>query len=154
VIAGAAFLPAIDEIVVAETGHGCWWNGNRCAVSTIAALEQATVLATDCRFPERRARRNAWDELARFSGVVRTWGDAYGYVLVATGRAEVMVDDVVSAWDAAPFVPILEEAGGVLTDWRGERTPFGGDTIATNAALSATVRDILVRGVAQMPGGY
>jgi histidinol-phosphatase len=144
VIAGAAYFPAIDELVVAEVGQGCWWNGKQCRVSEVVELPRATVLATDCRFPERHERRDAWSELARFAGIVRTWGDAYGYLLVATGRAEVMVDDVLSAWDAAPFVPILEEAGGVLTDWRGERTPFGGDAIATNAALADCVREILV----------
>ena len=147
VIAGAAFFPALGELVVAARACGCWWNGRPCAVSQVAGLGDATVLATDTRFPERRARRDAWDSLARQSRVARTWGDCYGYLLVATGRADVMVDDVVSAWDAAAILPIIEEAGGVLTDWAGNPTPFGGDVIATNSALASTVRDILVHDV-------
>ena len=73
----------------------------------------------------------------------RTWGDCYGYLLVATGRAEVMVDEVLSPWDAAALQPIIEEAGGVFTDWKGRATSFGGDCIATNGALSRVVRERL-----------
>ncbi len=147
VLAGAAFFPAIDELVVAARSCGCWWNGRACEVSNIADLAAATVLATDDRFPERRARRDAWNMLAGRAAISRTWGDCYGYLLVATGRAEVMVDDIVSAWDAAAFMPILEEAGGVLTDWSGARTAFGGDVIATNALLATSVRELLIRDV-------
>ena len=75
---------------------------------------------------------------------MRTWGDCYGYLLVATGRADIMVDDVISDWDGAALMPIITEAGGKFTDWRGRATAFGGDAIATNATLSAAVRDILI----------
>jgi fructose-1,6-bisphosphatase/inositol monophosphatase family enzyme len=78
--------------------------------------------------------------------VVRTWGDCYGYLLVATGRAEVMVDDTMNPWDSACLGPIITEAGGVLTDWRGRPTALGGDTIATNADLAVEVRSILIAG--------
>ena len=73
----------------------------------------------------------------------RTWGDCYGYLLVATGRAEVMVDEILSPWDAAALQPIIEEAGGVFTDWTGKRTSFGGNAIATNKVLDAQVRGLL-----------
>ena len=147
VLAGAAFFPVIDETVVAANGCGCWWNGRACQVSAVDDLAAAAVLATDERFTDRRARRDAWSELARRAAVARTWGDCYGYLLVATGRAEVMVDDVVSAWDTAAIQPIIEEAGGVLTDWTGRATAFGGDAIATNGALANTVRELLVNDV-------
>lgn len=149
VLAGAAFFPAIDELVVAAQSCGCWWNGRACEVSKVGDLAAATVLATDARFTERRSRRDAWNLLASRATIARTWGDCYGYLLVATGRAEVMVDDIVSAWDAAAFLPIIEEAGGILTDWTGARTAFGGDVIATNGLLAGTVRDLLVRDVAR-----
>jgi fructose-1,6-bisphosphatase/inositol monophosphatase family enzyme len=54
-----------------------------------------------------------------------------------------MVDGILSPWDAAAFLPIIEEAGGVLTDWMGNRTPFGGDAIASNAALAGPARRLL-----------
>jgi len=140
VLAGAACFPAVHEVVSAAPGEGCWWNGTRASVSAVSVLEQATVLVTDDRFPEHGERGARWQALAAAAGVARTWGDCYGYLLVATGRAEAMVDDIVNPWDAAALKPIIEEAGGVFTDWKGTHTAFGGDLIATNAALSETIR--------------
>ena len=145
VLAGAAYFPAVNELVAAAPGAGCWWNDSRAHVSDVAELESATVLTTDDRFPRSPDRRDRWAVLSGRAAVTRTWGDCYGYLLVATGRAEVMVDDIVSPWDAAAFAPIIREAGGQLTDWRGTVTTFGGDLIATNAALASEARHILLR---------
>lgn len=144
VVAGAIHCAAAGELLVAANGAGCWWNGARARVSATASLEQATVLTTDERFPDRPDRRARWAHLAQRARVSRTWGDCFGYVLVATGRAEAMVDDKMNPWDAAPLLPIVTEAGGIFSDWRGQPTAFGGDSIATNAALAGTVRGILV----------
>jgi fructose-1,6-bisphosphatase/inositol monophosphatase family enzyme len=65
----------------------------------------------------------------------RSWGDCYGHILVATGRAEVMLDPVMSVWDCAALMPIVQEAGGTFTDWRGEPTIRGGNAISTNGRL-------------------
>jgi fructose-1,6-bisphosphatase/inositol monophosphatase family enzyme len=62
----------------------------------------------------------------------RTWSDSYGYVLIATGRAEVMLDPQMSTWDCGALLPVLREAGGTFTDWKGTSTVYGGDAIATN----------------------
>jgi histidinol phosphatase-like enzyme (inositol monophosphatase family) len=144
ILAGAARFPAVAEEVVAAPGQGCWWNGVRCRVSELTSLEQAALLATDERFESDPQKLDRWRKLAVRAALSRSWGDCYGYLLVATGRAEVMVDDVLSPWDAAAFLPIVQEAGGVFTDWRGNATAFGGDAIATNAALSAEVRRALI----------
>jgi histidinol phosphatase-like enzyme (inositol monophosphatase family) len=143
VLAGAAYFPPVAELVCAAPGEGAWWNGARCAVSKVASLGAATVLTTDDRFPGRPARRAAFAGLAARAAVARSWGDCYGYLLLATGRAEAMVDDVVSPWDAAALQPIVTEAGGVFTDWTGAGTAFGGDAVATNAALAEEIRSAL-----------
>jgi histidinol-phosphatase len=144
VIAGAACYPAVQETVAAALGEGCWWNGARASVSRVAQLQHATTLITDDRFLERPHRRAKWHALSSEAAVARTWGDCYGYLLVATGRAEVMIDDIVNPWDAAAMYPLITEAGGRFTDWRGHDTAFGGDVIATNAALGDTIRPYLV----------
>lgn len=146
VLAGAAFFPAVDELVVAAQGAGCVWNGVPARVSSMARLADATVLATDERFAGNTQKRTRWSRLVDTAAQARSWGDCYGYLLVATGRAEVMVDGVMAPWDAAALKPIVEEAGGAFTDWKGRRTAFGGDTIATNQALASSVRSILVEG--------
>jgi histidinol-phosphatase len=144
VLAGCAYFPAVAETVSAARGEGCFWNGVRCAVSSTATIAESTILITDDRFEGRPGRGTAWRRLASQASVSRTWGDCYGYLLLATGRADVMVDDVVAPWDSAALYPIVTEAGGSFTDWSGSATAFGGDIIATNALLAEPVRDILV----------
>jgi len=143
VLAGAAYFPAVGESIAAAPGAGCWWNGSRCAVSSVASMDGATVLTTDARFHEHPARRVGWDRIAGAAAVARTWGDCFGYLLVATGRAEMMCDAILSPWDAAALYPIVREAGGVFTDWNGRDTAFGGSAVATNQALAADIRAIL-----------
>ena len=143
VIAGAIYCPAVDEMVAAAVGCGCWYNGARCAVSQVSTLEEATILVTDARFPYNPHRAERWKALGAQVAVARTWGDCYGYVQVATGRAELMVDDRLSPWDAASLIPIIREAGGVYTDWRGGHEVDGGDGVASNAVLSRPLRDAL-----------
>ena len=151
VLAGVVFCPALDELVVAADSAGCWHNGSRCQVSGVSDLASATILTTSAAFRGRADRQRRWNELAQRVAVARTWGDCFGYVLVATGRAEVMVDNRLHIWDYAPLVPIIREAGGVVTDWTG--TPaFGGDAIATNRALAQDVRRALI-GPSELPVG-
>ena len=150
VIAGAAYFPALDEIVVAARGEGCWWNGSPSRVSSVADLADARLLTTDARFTRDSSNGERWLRLQTGVRTMRTWGDCYGYLLVATGRADIMVDEVISDWDCAAFMPIITEAGGEFTDWQGRATPFGGDAIATNGQLGAIVRAILVPQDAKM----
>jgi histidinol-phosphatase len=144
VIAGAAYFPALAETVVAAPGKGAWWNGSRTVVSEVSDLSSARLVTTDARFKRDPTRRDRWLRLQDGAQAMRTWGDCYGYLLVATGRADVMVDDVMSVWDAAALLPVITEAGGAFTDWKGRTTAFGGDAIATNSRLAGAVRAILV----------
>ena len=144
VIAGAAYFPALEETIVAAPGKGAWWNGSRAAVSKVSDLKSARLVTTDARFNRDSSRRDRWLQLQNGVHAVRTWGDCYGYLLVATGRADVMVDDVISVWDGAALLPVITEAGGAFTDWKGRTTAFGGDAIATNSLLADVVRQILV----------
>lgn len=144
VLAGAAYFPALGEIIVAAPGEGAWWNGSRAAVSGVSELSAARLVTTDARFNRDPSRRDRWLQLQNGAQAMRTWGDCFGYLLVATGRADVMVDDVISVWDGAALLPVITEAGGAFTDWKGRTTAFGGDAIATNSRLASAVREILV----------
>lgn len=143
VIAGAASFPAVNELICAAKGEYSWLDGERARVSNISRISGALVLTTDPKFLVRQERLEDWARLEGESELSRSWGDCYGYLLVASGRAEVMVDAALSTWDAAALMPIVEEAGGVFTDWSGVRTPDGGDAIATNGALAAEARRLL-----------
>jgi histidinol-phosphatase len=144
VLAGAAYFPAIDEMLAAAPELGCWWNGTRVKVSATARVADATVLTTDERFSGAPAeRREGWRALSTAAAVSRSWGDCYGYLLVATGRADVMVDGILADWDAAALLPAVTEAGGVFTDWSANITAFGQCAIATNGALATEARLLL-----------
>ncbi|MCS7238049.1 MAG: histidinol-phosphatase [Thermoguttaceae bacterium] len=141
---GVVHIPATGECVFAARGMGAWYedrtgNRRRAKVSTVDDLSQALVLTTDIAHFCQIGRPEVWDRLAGRVKMTRTWGDCYGYLLVATGRAEVMIDPIVNVWDAAALVPILEEAGGCLTDWQGQRRIDSGSILATNPALLPAV---------------
>ena len=135
VVLGVVNLPALGEIVYAARGMGCFWNDVRARVSQTEKLEDALLLSTDFGICERYGFGRAAESLGRRAGARRTWGDCYGHVLVATGRAEIMLDPVMNVWDCAPLLPILEEAGGTFTDWKGHKTIRGGNAISTNGVL-------------------
>jgi len=83
------------------------------------------------------------DELESACRISRTWGDAFGYLRVATGRAEVMIDPVMNLWDTAGLQTVIEEAGGKFFDWQGAPTVHSSESIATNAALAKQVLRII-----------
>ena len=140
---GVINIPALGEIVSAAMGCGCFLNAEPTRVSTTPALAEALLLCTDFGAAEKHGLAPAMSRLQRRAKVSRTWGDCYGYVLVATGRADVMLDPVMNLWDCAPLLPIMEEAGGTFTDWGGDRTVSGGNSIATNGVLFAEVMKVI-----------
>ena len=140
---GVVNIPALTEIVFAARGVGCFFNNEPVRVSETAKLEDALLLSTDFDACERYGFGEAAQRLQSRAKTSRTWGDCYGYVLVATGRADVMLDPVMNLWDCAPLLPIMEEAGGTFTDWRGVRTANGGNSIATNGLLFDEVMQLV-----------
>lgn len=140
---GAAYFPALDEMIAAADGLGCWWNGRRAHVSQVASLEQAWFTTTDVGGFARAGKAYAWERLQEKAYVRGGWGDAYGYLLVATGRAEVMVDPAMAVWDCGPFPPILRESGGYFGDWKGNQTIYGEEGLATNMTLLPEVLELL-----------
>jgi histidinol-phosphatase len=132
---GVAHFPALNETVYASQGGGCFWNGRRSHVSTINVMKDAVLLASEFENFEPAGRTHAWERLRNATYFQRTWGDAYGYALVATGRAEIMLDPKMQVWDCGPLQVILEEAGGTFTDWQGNPTIYAGEGMATNGLL-------------------
>ena len=140
---GVVNLPALNETVYAAQGLGCFYNNEPALVSSTASLDQALLLSTDFGTCEQYGFGPSADALQQTVHARRTWGDAYGHVLVATGRADVMLDPVMNIWDCAALLPIIEEAGGTFTDWHGERTIDGGNAISTNGKLFGDVMDVI-----------
>ncbi len=140
---GVIHFPALNETVYAARGEGCYWNGRRTHVSNVQAMNDAVLLSSEVMMRKHPAKQEIWQRLAQATYIQRTWGDAYGYALVATGRAEIMVDAGMAVWDCGPLGVVLEEAGGTFTDWRGTPTIYGGDSIATNRFLFEPVINLV-----------
>ncbi len=140
---GVAHFPAMRETLYAAKGSGCWWNGQRARVSPVNRLDQALVTHTDPAVFAKQGKGPAWERLQGAAQYCAGWGDCYGYLLVATGRADVMLDPIMSAWDCGPFPVIFEEAGGYFGDWKGNVTMVAGEALATNQALLPEVLRIL-----------
>lgn len=146
VVVGVAHFPALGEMVAAAAGEGCWWNGRRARVSTVSSLREGLLAHADTYSFARYGRAHAWARLQAAAGFRAGWSDAYGYLLVATGRAELMVDPIMNVWDCAPFPPILAEAGGYFGDWQGRATIYGNEALATTAALLPEVLALIEAG--------
>lgn len=132
---GVAHMPVLDEMVAAAKGFGCRWNGRRAKTSAIASVGAALIVCGDFHACDMHGFGEAAQRLQAAAQERRGWGDCYGHILVATGRAEIALDPIMSIWDCAALAPIVQEAGGTFTDWRGRSTIDGGSGISTNGAL-------------------
>jgi histidinol phosphatase-like enzyme (inositol monophosphatase family) len=144
-VVGVIELPALDERVYARAGGGAFHQRGEAdpvpaRVSTVDRLDEATYCTASRRGYLKMGVEAVHDRLEGDVRLIRGWCDCYGYFLVATGRAEIAMDPAMGAWDAAALQAVVEEAGGVFTDWEGRPTYDGGNGIATNAALADAVR--------------
>ncbi len=140
---GVAHFPALRETIAAATGEGCWWNGRRAHVSEVKHLKDGVVVHADTSSFARYNRAENWMRLQQAAGYCAGGYDSYGYFLVATGRAELMLDPIMSVWDCAPHLPILQEAGGFFGNWQGQPTIHGDEAIATTPALLPEVMKLI-----------
>ncbi|NCA12262.1 inositol monophosphatase [bacterium] len=143
-VVGVIAIPALDELVYAAAGGGAWHvrrggEPRRARVSTRSMLGECLCCTSDFTSFGNRADAAAGDHARRSveeaGGILRTWGDGYGYLLVATGRADVMIDPLMNAWDAAAVETVITEAGGRFTDWQGRPRIDSGDGLATNGLV-------------------
>ena len=132
---GLINMPALNEMVIGIKGAGTFHNGQPCRVSATANIADATILTSNYSDLPRHDRQPAFNKLTSQAKESRTWGDCYGYLLVATGRAEIMIDSVLAPWDIAPMLPIITEAGGRITDLDGGEDLPAPHALASNGFL-------------------
>lgn len=146
VVAGICSMPALRECVWAARGQGAWWerdgvNGaitrTEARVRAAVPLADALVCTSGLEYFERANATSALVDIARAARRIRGWSDCYGGMLVATGRADAWFDPIMNPWDSGPFPVILEEAGGVFTDWHGRPDIHGGSAVAAAPELHA-----------------
>jgi histidinol-phosphatase len=142
---GVVSMPALKRRWWARRGDGAYANGHRIHVSDVSVLADAQMLWSG--FEE-------WDAVGRFDGLLtlaracwrtRGIGDAWQYMLVAEGAAELASDPEAALWDLAAVKLIVEEAGGRFTDMSGTDTADGGSGLASNGLLHEAALEFVGR---------
>jgi len=148
---GSVYIPGLDEGIHAMIGQGAWhFRGSdepvRASVATTTEISDAVLATSEAETFGEVDAKEVWDRLAEEVYFCRTWGDVYGYLLLATGRIEVMVDAILNIWDAAAVLPIVQEAGGTFTDFNGDAKIDTGNAIASNGPFHDRLLEIVDSG--------
>jgi histidinol-phosphatase len=142
-IAGVAVVPALGHVYRALRGDGAYRNDRPMQVSKVDKLSDAMLFYSSLAWFVKAGLQAEFLDLAVRTQRQRGFGDFYGFVLVAQGSGEVMVDHGVHAWDVAALKPIIEEAGGRFSDWDGTPSIHKPDVIVSNGKLHDQVLSIL-----------
>jgi myo-inositol-1(or 4)-monophosphatase len=144
-VVGVISLPALGHVMHASLGGGCMLDGKPCKVSPVAKVEESLLLDGSISTMERLGHGPSWAALRARAKLHRGWGDCYGHFLVASGRAEAMVDPIVSIWDVAPMAIILPEAGGAFSAFSGNASI----TESTGISSNGLVHEEILKGMAK-----
>lgn len=147
-VAGVCRFPAMDEVVYATEGEGAWWKIGKldpvpAKASTETDLSNSRLMFTEPTSDRECGRDHVVPEMMKKVRMARGWGDCYGHMMVATGRAEISVDPRMSPWDIAALLPIVRESGASCTDWQGNESIFNGDGVSIAPALVNEVLPML-----------
>jgi histidinol-phosphatase len=142
-IGGVAYIPVFGMTYRALRGAGAYMNERKIHVSDVAKLSDALVCYSSISWFIRAGREKAFLELVTRTSRQRGYGDFYGFVLVAEGAADLMLEHGVNPWDIAATKAIIEEAGGMFTDWNGAPTIYRPDALASNGKVHAEALAIL-----------
>ena len=137
-VLGAIHQPVLGQLCIGD-GQVTTLNDRPVRVRACERIEEATLLTSDGLSPARYQNGPAFDALAGRARLVRTWGDCYGYLLVACGWADICVDPVMNPWDIAALVPVVRGAGGIITDWQGAHAYPARSTVAAGPEIHASV---------------
>jgi myo-inositol-1(or 4)-monophosphatase len=137
-VLGAIHQPILHQLVIGD-GDRTTLNGQPVHVRATPDLAAATLLCTDVLSPAQHQDGEAFAALARRVKQLRTWGDCFGYLLVATGWADIMCDPILNPWDIAALIPVIRGAGGVITDWQGRDPVNATSLVAAIPGLHAQV---------------
>lgn len=143
-VLGVIHQPIVGQLCVGD-GQRTTLNEEVVRVRSTARIEDATLLVTDTRHVRMHRPGPGFDELAGRAKVVRTWGDCYGYLLLASGFADVMLDPIMKPWDLMALIPVVRGAGGIITDWAGNDPRQGDSIVAATPELHPEVISTLAR---------
>ncbi len=132
---GVIYAPALDEMADGAVGIGAYFNGESCHARRTANMKEATLLTTDLTHIKKHGYEHQFNKLHDECRYYRSWGDAYGHMMVATGRADIMLDPILNIWDAAALLPVVSESGAIFTGLNGESRIDAGNAVSATPGL-------------------
>jgi len=141
-VLGAIHHPILNQLCIGNNTETTL-NGRAVQLREVHHLSDATLLTTDIASIGKYQKKDGFEKLLQQARLFRTWGDCYGYLLVATGGADIMLDPIMNPWDIIPLIPIIHGAKGVITTWSGTEASKGNSCVATNKSLHPRVLEIL-----------
>lgn len=141
-ILGVIHQPILNEFMIGDN-ETTLLNDKIVKIKDVDSIEKATLLVTDHLHFEQYKNLENFEKLMRKVKMYRQWGDCYGYYLVASGFAQIMIDPIMSVWDTMALIPIINGAGGIITDYHGNDPVVGNSTIATTPNIHKQVVEIL-----------
>lgn len=139
---GAIHQPLLHQLCIGNNTETAV-NGRAVQLRATHQLSEAMLLTTDMASIAQYQKKEGFEKLLRQTRLFRTWGDCYGYLLVATGGADIMVDPIMNPWDIIPLIPIIQGAKGVITTWSGTEASRGNSCVAANKQLHPQVLEVL-----------
>ncbi len=141
-ILGVINQPILNEFLIGDN-NTTELNGNKVNVRPCGKIEDAVLLTTDHLNIEQFQNLEKFEVLMRKVKLYRNWGDCYGYYLLATGFADIMIDPIMSSWDSMALIPVIKGAGGIITDYHGGDAVTGKSIIAASPEIHKQVIDLL-----------
>jgi myo-inositol-1(or 4)-monophosphatase len=141
-VLGAIHQPVLKQLCIGDETRTTV-NGRPVQLRNICRLSDAIILTTDIVSITCTKYKDSFNTLLEKSHLFRTWGDCYGYLLVASGKADIMLDMNMKIWDVMPLIPIIRGANGMITTWAGKDASQGASCLAANRALHSLVLQIL-----------
>ena len=141
-ILGAIHHPILNQLCIGNNMETTL-NGRAVQLREVHDLSEAMLLTTDVVSIGQHQKQKGFERLQERTRLFRTWGDCYGYLLVASGGADIMLDPVMNPWDILPLIPIIRGANGMVTTWSGSEASKGTSCVAANKALHPQVLAIL-----------
>ncbi|MBN1605489.1 MAG: histidinol-phosphatase [Polyangiaceae bacterium] len=142
-VLGCIHQPILGQLMVGD-GATTTLNGKAVHCRATEDLSSCTLLTCDWLSPARYQDGAAFERLCRTVRLARTWADGYGYLLLASGFADIVVDPIMNPWDVAALVPVVRGAGGIITDWHGSPPyPANSTVAACSPKLHAAVLRML-----------
>jgi histidinol phosphatase-like enzyme (inositol monophosphatase family) len=141
-ILGAIHQPVLNQLLIGDN-NVTELNERQVKVSSCQNLSEAVMSVTDLLNVRKYQSSEKFDHLSTKVKFFRTWGNCFGYSLVATGLIDIMIDPVLETWDSLALIPVIRGAGGVITDYQGSDPAKGNSIVATNKFLHEEVIRIL-----------